>query len=45
MLKKKKLEDDEPDGMWRHQILSDTRSDVSCDERVLCKKDLRDSIE
>jgi len=28
--------------VWHHQILSDTGSKVSCDERGLCKEDLGD---
>ena len=26
---------DESDGVWLHQILSDTRSEVSCDTKLL----------
>jgi len=29
----------------RHQILSDIRSEVSCDEQDLCEETLRDSRE
>jgi len=31
--------------VWRHQILFNTRSEISCDERDLCKENLRDSRE
>jgi len=42
---RKALEEDESEDMLRHQMLSDTRSEVSCDERGLCEENLGDSRE
>jgi len=39
------LGQDESDDMWHHQILSDTGSEVSCDNRNFRKEDLRDAKE
>ena len=42
---KKRIGKENLNNVWRYQILFDTRSEVSCDEQVLCKDDLRDSGE
>ena len=34
---------DQSDDVWRHQILFDIRSEVSCDDRNFRKEDLRNS--
>jgi len=39
------LGQDQPDDVWRHQILFDIRSEVSCDDRNFRKEDLRNSRE
>ena len=39
------MEEDEPDDVWHQQILSDIKSEVSCDNRDLCEENLRDSRE
>ena len=36
---------DQPGDVWRHQILFDIRSEVSCDDRNFRKEDLRNSRE
>jgi len=38
------LEQDNSDGVWRHQILSDTGSEVLCNDRYCRKEDLGDPM-
>ena len=42
---KKRLKEDESDGVLHHLVLSDIRFEVLCNERELCEEDMGDSRE